>query len=229
MGPKKTQSAEEVDEIKKSLDFLAVEISAVRLQQKGILDLVEEVKILRIQNAEKDKRLEYLESRVEDLEQYTPINDVITGLKVKPRSYARAVGADAGGEPGELDASSTEQQVAAFLQSKGIKLDCNNIEACHPLPRRKDSDNPAIILRFVNRKHKTSLLKQGRKLKGSDVYMNDNLTKRNADIARKARYLKKQRKIQNTSTSNCKIFIKLNATPEEAKVLVIRNVMDLDR
>ncbi|KAI4810658.1 hypothetical protein KUCAC02_013596 [Chaenocephalus aceratus] len=42
MGPKKTQSAEEVDEIKKSLDFLAGEISAVRLQKKGILDLVEE-------------------------------------------------------------------------------------------------------------------------------------------------------------------------------------------
>ncbi|KAI9533659.1 hypothetical protein NQZ68_021329 [Dissostichus eleginoides] len=183
MGPKKTQSAEEVDEIKKSLDFLAGEISAVRLQQKGILDLVEEVKILRIQNAEKDKRLEYLESRKEDLEQYTRINDVIiTGLKVKPRSYARAVGADAGGEPGELDASSTEQQVAAFLQSKGIQLDCNNIEACHPLPRRKDSNIRAITLRFVNRKHKTSLLKQGRKLKGSDVYMNDHLTKRNADI-----------------------------------------------
>ncbi|KAK5910563.1 hypothetical protein CesoFtcFv8_004387 [Champsocephalus esox] len=115
MGPKKTQSAEEVDEIKKSLDFLAGEISAVRLQKKGTLDLVEEVKILQIQNAEKDKRLEYLENRVEDLEQYTRINDVIiTGLKVKPRSYARAVGADAGGEPGELDASSTEQQVAAF-------------------------------------------------------------------------------------------------------------------
>ncbi|KAF3841552.1 hypothetical protein F7725_007414 [Dissostichus mawsoni] len=110
------------------------------------MDLVEEVKILRIQNAEKDKRLEYLESRLEDLEQYTRINDVIiTGLKVRPRSYARAVGTDAGGEPGELDDSSTEQQVAAFLQSKGIQLDCNNIEACHPLPRRKDSDNPAIM------------------------------------------------------------------------------------
>ncbi|KAI9535998.1 hypothetical protein NQZ68_038405 [Dissostichus eleginoides] len=224
MGPRKTQSAEEVDEIKKSLEFLAGEISAVRLQQKGILDLVEEVKILRIQNAEKDKRLEYLESRVEDLEQYTRINDVIiTGLKVRPRSYAQAVNTDTGGEPRELDASSTGQQVAAFLQSKGLQLDCNNIEACHPLPRRKDSDNPAIILRFVNRKHKTSLPKQGRKLKGSDVYMNDNLTKRNADIARKARYLKKQRKIQNTWISNCKIFIKLNGTPEEAKVLVIRN------
>jgi len=41
--------------------------------------------------------------------------------------------------------------------------------------------------------------------------------------------MKKQKKIQNTWTTNCKIFIKLNGTPEEAKVLVIRNMEDLDK
>ena len=71
MGPKKAPIADEVDDIKKSLDFLAEEISAVRLQQKGILELVEEVKSLRIQNAEKEKRLVFLENRVAELEQYT--------------------------------------------------------------------------------------------------------------------------------------------------------------
>ncbi|KAF3841553.1 hypothetical protein F7725_007415 [Dissostichus mawsoni] len=134
MGPKKTQSAEEVDEIKKSLDFLAGEISAVRLQQKASWTWL------------RRQALEYLESRLEDLEQYTRINDVIiTGLKVRPRHMPGLWALTPGGEPGELDDNSTEQQVAAFLQSKGIQLDCNNIEACHPLPRRKDSDNPAIM------------------------------------------------------------------------------------
>lgn len=49
-------------DIKRSLDFLSEEISVVKLQQKSILDLVEEVKTLRIQNAEKDWRLVRLES-----------------------------------------------------------------------------------------------------------------------------------------------------------------------
>lgn len=44
MPTKKNLMAEEVDYIKKSLDFLAEEISADRLQQKGILELVEVVK-----------------------------------------------------------------------------------------------------------------------------------------------------------------------------------------
>lgn len=42
----------------------------------------------------------YMQSRVAELEQYTRLNDVIvTGLRIKPRSYARAVTADNGGEP----------------------------------------------------------------------------------------------------------------------------------
>lgn len=230
MGPKKVLSAEEGDDIKKSLEFMTEEISTVKLQQKAILDLVEEVKALRIQNAEKDRRLAYLENRMADLEQDTRMNDVIiTGLRIKPRSYARAVTADNVGGPGEEDVNSTEHQVVTFLRSKGVEVDYNNIEACHPLPRKNDSDKPAIIVRFANRKHKTALLKQGKKLKGSDVFMNEHLIKRNADIARKARYLKKRGKIQNTWTTNCKVFIKLNGTPEQAKVLVIRNMEELDK
>lgn len=229
MGPKRTPTAEEVEDIKKSLDFIMEEISTIRLQQKNIIEIVEEVKLLRIQNAEKDKKIAYLESKVADLEQYSRINDVIiTGLHIKPRSYAQAVTADSNEEPGELDISSTEQQVAAFLRSKGIALDCNSVEACHPLPRR-NGNIPAIILRFVNRKHKITLLKQGRKLKGSNVFINEHLTKHNAEIAKKARHLKKLGKIQGTWTTNCKIFIKLNGSPEEAKVLTIKNMADLEK
>lgn len=222
---------EEVEEIKQSLNFITEELSAVRQQQKDIMELVGEVKQLRIQNAEKDKRIQQLESRVADLEQYTRVNNVIvTGLRIKPRSYARAVTtANEGGEPGELDVLSTEKQVAEFLWSKGIELDCNNIEACHPLTRRNDSNKPAVILRFTNRKHKAALLKQGRKLKGTDVFMNEHLAKHNSDIAWKARQLKKQKKIQNTWTSNCKVFIKLNGTPEEARVICIRSITELDK
>lgn len=86
MGPKTNQQIQDIDDIKKSLDFLTQEVSAVRLQQKRIMELVAEVKALRIQNAEKDKQIAFLENRVS--EQYTRMNDVIaTGLHTKPRSY----------------------------------------------------------------------------------------------------------------------------------------------
>lgn len=126
----------------------------------------------------------------------------------------------AGIQQHEIDTSSTEQQVASFLQSKGIDLDCNNVEACHVLPRRKVGDKSTVVMRFTNRKHK--ILKEGKKLKGTNVYINEHLTKYNADITKKARYFRKMKKIQHTWVPNCKVFIKLNGSPEDAKVLVVR-------
>lgn len=231
MPPKKAPTPEEFEDIKNSLNSLSEDVAAVRTQQEKLLLLLEEeVKQLRLQNIEKDGRIAQLEQRVDELEQYSRINNVvITGIEIRPRSYARAVARDiSNGEPSELDALSVEQQVASYFESKGIDLDLEDIEACHPLPTR-NSRPPAVILRFISRKKKTSLLKQGRKLKGTDVYINEHLTKRNAEIAKKARQLKKQGKIQQTWVSNCKIFIKLNGTPEEAKVLVVRKLDDLDK
>lgn len=243
-------------ELKNSIDKLILEVASVKDKQSEILQLVKKLEELQEQIKRKDEiigaleiRTEALENRVADLEQleqYSRMNDVIiTGLAIKPRSYARAVESDgmrneAGASNAaseEKEVSSTEQQVAAFMDSNGIVIDFNNIEACHTLPKKRVSADNAtarpketsVILRFVNRKHKTELLKQGKKLKGTDVYMNDHLTKRNADIAKKARELRREKKIQQTWTWNCKVFIKLNGSPEDAKVLVIRSIEELNK
>ena len=118
----------------------------------------------------------------------------------------------------------------AFLHSNNINIDSNNIEACHLLPRRDQRAKPAVILRCLNRRYKMELLRQGRNLKGTQVYLNEHLTQRNGEIARKARFLKKINKIQGTWTANCKVFIKLNGNnPEQATVLVVRNLEELSR
>lgn len=231
MTPKKNPAVEETEDIRKTLDFLSQDIGAIKTKQDKILKLVEEVTQLRIQIEERDKKIAELERKVEDLKQYSRINDVIvTGLKIKPRSYTHAVTVGSEDEPGDLEVSSAEQQVAAFLASRDIHLDVDSIEACHPLPRKKDNNTPAVILRFVNRKNKIALMKQGKKLKGTNVYLNDHLIKRNVDIAKKkARYLRKQNKIQNTWVMNCKIYIRLNGSPEQAKVLIIKDIEDLKK
>lgn len=57
-------------------------------------------------------------------------------------------------------------------------------------------------------------------IKGSDMFINEHLTKKNTDFARKTRSLRKQNKIQSRWTTNCKI--KQKGTLEEVKVLVFR-------
>lgn len=55
-----------------------------------------------------------------------------------------------------------------------------------PLPRINYNDKPAVILRFVNRKHKVALLKRTRCLK-EHIYINTPLTNTNADITKKGK------------------------------------------
>lgn len=63
-------------------------MTTVKTQQNRLVELLEEVKQLRLQNIEKDKRIAQLERRVDDLEQYSRVNDLlITGISIKPHSY----------------------------------------------------------------------------------------------------------------------------------------------
>ncbi|KAJ8388247.1 hypothetical protein AAFF_G00135080 [Aldrovandia affinis] len=89
--------------------------------------LVKQLDQMRVDNLEKDKKIAILENRVADLEQYTRINDVIiTGLSIKPQSYARAVTRENGGEPAELDVTSTERQIVG----RGEEDDSGAEEGC---------------------------------------------------------------------------------------------------
>lgn len=120
------------------------------------------------------------------------------------------------------------KKVIKFFESKIVNIQSDQVVACHTLPRRKSRTKPTIVVRFVNRKHRTELLRQAKKLKGMGVYLNEHLTKKNAAIARWARTLRKLNKVQATWTRNCKVMIRLNGTPEEAKVLMIRELKELD-
>ena len=52
----------------------------------------------------------------------------------------------------------------------------------------------------------------------SNVFINEHLTKRNGEIAQKARLLRRQGKISTTWTRDCKVFIKTIGVPEVAKI-----------
>lgn len=237
MPPKKApinpQVEDDNEEIRKSLNFMSEELTKVTKQLTVLTELVSEVKQLKNLVKERDKTINDLERRINDLEQYTRMDDVIiTGLDVKPRSYAKvtAEGRNVDEDASTEDQQTLEMQVLNFLESKNIHININSISACHTLPRKDRKAKPAIIVRFVNRKQKIELMMQGKKLKGSDVYLNDHLTKKNAEIAREARYLRKTNKIKATWTRNCKVLIRLNgSTPEDAKVIMVRELNELDK
>lgn len=176
MPPKKVSNVveEELEEIRKSLNFMSDELSKVAKQQAMLLDLMDEVKQLKNLVKEKDKIIDGLERKIDDIEQYTRLEDlIISGLETTHRSYARATaGAKDGEEAPTEELQTLEWQVIEFFESKNMSIKSNNVAACHTLARKDNKAKPAIIVRFVNRKHKTELLRQGKKLKGTGVFLN---------------------------------------------------------
>ncbi|XP_056152745.1 1-phosphatidylinositol 4,5-bisphosphate phosphodiesterase epsilon-1 [Lampris incognitus] len=83
---------------------------------------------------EKDKKISFLEKRVDDLEQYSRVNDlIISGLKTRHRSYAGVVAAaddttaGVGADATEAERESLEKQDVKFLDSKGISINSNDV------------------------------------------------------------------------------------------------------
>lgn len=157
-----------MEAVKKALRELAKKIDGMAENVGQISGLVEDVKKLNNLLAQKDEKIAELEKRVNDLEQYTREEDVvISGLKTTHHTYSNVIR----GESSEVDLTegekqTLEEQVIKFFNSSDISIHKESIAACYTLPKRNGQIERTIILRFVNRKQKIELLKQGKKPKG---------------------------------------------------------------
>ena len=222
----------DMEELKEAMNMLTSEVANITKQNSVITELLNEIKLLKKQNTEKSREIDILNRRVDELEQYTRMDDlIITGLKTNHRSYAGTVSSrDTGEDAPTRETESLEQQVVRFFQGRDMPLQSEHISVCHTLPRGRNNTQqpPPIVVRFSNRKYKNDLLHQGRKLKGTNVYINEHLTKQNATIAREARILRKEKKIKETWTRNCKVYVRLNgASTESERVLIVRAIEEL--
>ncbi|CAL8388661.1 unnamed protein product [Boreogadus saida] len=122
-------------ELKKVIDALRDEVAAVKEKQIEIHRLLEKLTAIDTENKYRDEKIRELDDRMTDLEQYSRINDIIiSGLRIRPRSFARAVATNNGSrtEPEEEDVASAEQQVTHDYHCTGEKsvptpLSCTSV------------------------------------------------------------------------------------------------------
>ena len=112
-----------------------------------------------------------------------------------------------------------------FAESKlEVKVKDSEILAIHKLRKRRDGIEP-VLVQFSHNTIKRSLMKERKKLRGSDIYLNDHLTRMNSDLEKKARIMKKEGQIHSFWTINGRIFIK---TRESGPKKEIKCLNDLD-
>ena len=213
----------------KTLQEINSKLQTIEDCNAKVSEVLSPVSTLRADIAERDAKILKLEERVNDLEQYTRMDDIFSGLKSNHKSYARSVMSNPDDDhsfaPAE-ELNTLEDNVVDFFNNS-LQLDLNeaDISVCHTLPGKKSI--PDILVRVSRRKTKIKILKESRKLKGLNIYLNEHLSFANASIAREARAMRKQHKIASTWVRNCKIFVKTLGPPDRAKVLSIRTREDL--
>ena len=222
------EQSEEINDLKRSVNFISDKLDEILKSKREISEILSLVKKLEKINAEKDEKIRDLQSRVDNLEQYSRMeNIIISGLRTTPDAHLQHT-------PGENDALE-ENVLALFNKQMDVPITKNDISVCHTLRRRSNdsiNDNNQqrdIIVRFVSRRSKTAVMRNARRLKGTKIYVNEHLTTKNATLAKTARKLQKESKIAFTWVRNCKVFVKALGSPETAETHIITEESDFVR
>lgn len=135
-----------------------------------------------------------INERMNDLEQYSRINNI------------RIDGVD---ENNGEKATETEEKVVNVLNEMmpDLNLKTEEIEIAHRLGKSKKGKPRQIIVQFSSRSTKVEILKRRKMLKGSSIYVNEDLTRVNQEVLSCVR--KKQRdEISSVWSRDGKIFYK---------------------
>lgn len=171
---------------------------------------------LRAQADSLKKRAEELEDQLDELAQYSRRNSLRVANPWKE-------------EPGE----NTDELVKKMARSVlGVELTDADIGRSHRIGPKKGSTPRSIVVGFTSYRARQKLYSARSKLArqhagdaGKDIYLNEHLTPKRAQLAVSARKLKKDGIVQDTWTSDGKIFIK----EVNGQVTVVTNRRQLDR
>ena len=169
-------------------------------------NLSDRIRSLNAKLDSKDELIKSLETRIVTLES---ANDSI-------EQYTRRANLRVCGVPEENDGEDTDQKVLAVFNAKlGMEplLRPTDLERSHRLGRKADDSDGTtrtrpIIVRFVSERVRDSVYRARTRLKGHDIYLNEDLTARRAKLAYDARQLKKAKKIVDCWSSYGNVIVK---------------------
>ena len=133
------------------------------LNERRVTELEQEVEALRVQNMR-------TASKANDNEQYSRRHN----LRIA-------------GFPEEKGENCTEKDTQFCIDKLQLSLSSSDIDRAHRVGKPKSDKPRAIIVRFKSYGDKVSILKNRRRLKNSNFYVNEDLSRENQKLFHKAR------------------------------------------
>ena len=187
-----TQKQDIID-LKKSINELT---ATVNILVDKIDNLTSSVEI-------RDQKIFYLENKLNEIEQYSKKTNIIISSSTDFLNKS----------------DNKKSEFINFVKNQlNIDIDPYDVVAIHELPN-KNKDIYKTIVKFHFHETKSKIFKNIKKLKDTNIYINDHLTKYNSEIFYKARNLLKDSKIEYCWTVNGITFIKKTESSEKEQIL----------
>lgn len=215
------------DYLCQQLSNLKSEINkALEIQKNEIIEhLKNENTLLKAEITELKENINEKEIKIVNIER-----DVIN-----LQQYIRRNNIEFCGISDNINGNKLQQKVIEIAEAINVKIDPNEIEACHRLPKGKKDKTARTIVRFVNRKLCDSLHLNKKKLKEVDlnilgihnsIYINCNLCPYNKFLWGKCKQLHSSKLIDRFWIYNGNLFI---ACDENGYGKKIQHFIDLQK
>ncbi|KAK3882398.1 hypothetical protein Pcinc_013215 [Petrolisthes cinctipes] len=160
-------SEETITDLVKSLEFTQAEVK----------ELQNEVPVLKTSNNDNKTTIEIMKSQIEELERRTNYQE-----DYNRRNNLRFTGIQE--QPGGESWEETAQIVTKLLEDK-LQVPTMKLERAHRIGQANPSRQRTIVARFEKFGDRETVLRNARKLKGSGIYINEDLCQASQEIRNK--------------------------------------------
>ena len=131
-----------------------------------------------------------------------------------------------------IDYSVTNNLIKLFEEKLEVIVNKSDIVNIFKIKNLNKTDENIItdkyIIKFNNSTIRYDLLKNRKKIKNSDIYLNENLSKENSNIFYNTRTLYRNTKIAGTCTFNGSVYIQIKKNSENIKINSIYHLNSLE-
>ena len=176
--------------------FLSDPENIAMMREALLGPVMDELRSARSLLREKETIIEGLEQKVDQLEQYTRRNSLrISGL------------------PEEEDEDCYEKVLSTLNTKLSLSppLSIDHIDCLHRTGKSHPNKPRQVIVKFTSYQHRRRVMAQRRQLRGTNLYVNEDLTRKRNALYWSARNAKRQQRIRDAWTYDGRVMIKTHS------------------
>ena len=211
---------ETVEQLKEKL--LGSVLKRLEILEGTVFEQKSDIEFLKTEIQSKDTQIEKLKSEIHaTVNEKNKESNKYEEIANTAEQYSRRNNLRMTGVPGDQDRQSsiavTTQVVSLVNRYLNIPINESDIDIAHRLGKFKQGENRPVIIKFVRRQIKVDIVKNSKRFKGSGIFVNDDLTKLNAEVLASTR-LKDPQNVERAWSFEGSIYVLFKGNQQAVQI-----------